>query len=157
MPPLSWGSIDDTWDSRYNAFFFKNRAPCPTPRTPSWSPPSNPGCRHPDDHIIVALPNAPVQGDGRCFLRSTPTFFRPRVGNSQASKTRALLDNCANLCLANKAFLLRCIPSATIHDDFTTGVDGIGSSHTVGYVHAPIYVDCISRIGGKVGKVELNL
>lgn len=45
----------------------------------------------------------------------------------------------------------------TIHEDFTTGVDGIGSARTVGYVHAPIYIDCMSRVGGKVGKVELNL
>lgn len=165
MPPLPWPSFDDDWDRRYGAFFTGKRVPGSSPRTsskfqnrtPSWSPPTNEGCRHPDDHIIVALPDAPVQGDGRCFLRSTPTFFRPRVGHSQAQKTRALLDNCANLCLANKAFLLRCIPSAVIHDDFTTGVDGIGSSQTVGYVHAPIYIDCISRVGGKTGKVELNV
>ena len=44
-----------------------------------------------------------------------------------------------------------------IHEDFTTGVDGIGSARTVGYVHAPIYVDCMSQVGGKIGKVELNL
>ena len=61
------------------------------------------------------------------------------------------------MCLANRAFILRCIPSSSVHDDFTTGVDGIGSAHTVGYIHAPIYVYCISRVGGKIGKVELNL
>ena len=36
-------------------------------------------------------------------------------------------------------------------------MDGIGSARTVGFVHTPIYVDCMSRVGGKVGKVELNL
>ena len=157
MPPVSWPSLDDDWHLPYCAFFVGNRGSRKVPHSFSWSPPANEGCRHPDDHVIVASPNAPVQTDGRCFLRSNPTFFRPRVGHSQAPKTRALLDNCANLYLATKAFILRCIPSAVVHEGFTTGVDGIGSSHTVGYVHAPIYVDCMSRVGGKIGKVELNL
>lgn len=117
----------------------------------------NEGCRHPDDHVIVAPPCLPVQTDGRCFLHSTPTFFRPRIGHSQAPKTRALLDNGANLCLANHAFIINCIPGVPVHDDFTTGVDGIGTARTVGYVHIPIYIDCMSRVGGKTGKVELNL
>ena len=156
MPPLPWPSLDDNWDLQYRAFF-SHHSPRVPPRSPSWSPPSNDGCRHPDDHVIVASPSLPVQEDGRCFLRSTPTFFRPQVGSSRAPRTRALLDNCANLCLANKAFLLRCIPFISVHEDFTTGVDGIGSARTVGYVHAPIHVDCMSRVGGKVGKVELNL
>ena len=49
------------------------------------------------------------------------------------------------------------MPSVFVHEDFTTGVDGIGSARTVGYMHAPIYIDCMSRVGGKVRKVELNL
>ena len=158
MPTLPWPSLDDNWDLQYHAFFSRHRPRVP-PRSisHSWSPPPNDGCRHPDDHVIVASPGLPVQEDGRCFLRSTPTFFRPRVGSSRAPRTRALLDNCANLCLANKTFLLRCMPAITIHEEFTTGVDGIGSARTVGYVHAPIYIDCMSRVGGKIGKVELNL
>ena len=157
MPPMSWPSLDDDWDQRFGIFFSCHRPRVPPPRSPSLSPPPNAGCRHPNNNVIVASPCLPVQADGRCFLRSTPTFFRPRVGSSRAPRTRALLDNCANLCLANKGFILRCIPSVDIHEDFTTGVDGIGSARTVGYVHAPIYVDCMSRIGGKIGKVELNL
>lgn len=156
MPPLRWPSLDDNWDSEYRAFFSHHR-PRITPRPHSWSQSPNDGCRHPDDHVIVASPNLPVQEDGRCFLCSTLTFFRPWVGSSRAPRTRAHLDNCANLCLANKDFLLRCMAAVTIHEDFTTGVDGIGSARTVGYVHAPIYIDCMSRVGGKVGKVELNL
>lgn len=50
----------------------------------------------------------------------------------------------------------RMVPEATIHE-FSTGVDGIGSAKTAGYVHIPIYVDCMSRVGGKTGKVEPNL
>ena len=152
MTPLPWPPLDDGWDTQYHAFFSRH-GPCVPSRSHSWSPPLKEGCRHPDDNIIVASPNLPVQEDGRCFLCSTPTFFRPRVGSSRAPRTRALLDNCANLCLANKAFLLRCMPSVTIHKEFTTGVDGIGSAGTVGYVHAPIYIDCMSRMGGKIGKV----
>ena len=71
-------------------------------------------------------------------------------------KSRAFLDNCANLCLATKSFIKRVAPATTVHV-FSTGVDGIGSAKTTGYVHIPIYVDCMSRIGGKAGKVELNL
>lgn len=159
MPPLSWPPLEDDWDRHFGVFFSRHRPriPPPPPSSPSWSPPLNVGCRHPDDHVIVASPCLPVQGDGRCFLRSTPTFFRPRAGSSWAPRTRALLDNCANLCLVNKALIMRCIPSTDVHDEFTTGVDGIGSARTVGSVHDPIYVDCMSRIGGKIGKVELNL
>ena len=161
LPSLPWPDHNDHWDNDFSAFFVRkrnpHRSPGPKPKTNPWTPPANLGCRHPDDHIIVAPPQSPVQADGRCFLRSTPTFFRPRLGHSQAPRTRALLDNCANLCLANKDFLLSHMPGISIHDDFTTGVNGIGSAHTVGYVHAPIYVDCMSRIGGKIGKVELNL
>lgn len=156
MPPLRWPSLDDNWDSEYRAFFSRHR-PRVTPRPPSWSQPLNDCCRHSDDHVIFASPNLPVQEDGRCFLCSTLTSFRPQVGSSRAPRTQAHLDNCANLCLANKDFLLRCMAAVTIHEDFTTGVDGIGSARTVGYVHAPIYIDCMSRVGGKVGKVELNL
>ena len=156
MTPLPWPPLHDDWDLQYHAFFSRQGPRVPS-RSHVWSPPLNEGCRHPDDNVIVASPNLPVQEDGRCFLRSTPTFFRPRVGSSRAPRTRALLDNCANLCLANKAFLLRCMPSVTIHEEFTTGVDGIGSARTVGYVHAPIYIDCMSRVGSKIGKVELNL
>ena len=156
MTPLPWPPLDDDWDLQYHAFFSRQGPRVPS-RSHAWSPPLNEGCRHPDDNVIVASPNLLVQEDGRCFLRSTPIFFRPRVGSSRAPRTRALLDNCANLCLANKAFLLRCMPSVTIHEEFTTGVDGIGSARTVGYVHAPIYIDCMSRVGSKIGKVELNL
>lgn len=158
IPPLPWPSLDDNWDLQYHAFFSRHRPRVP-PRSTSrpWSPPTNEGCRHPDDHVIVASPGLPVQEDGRCFLRSTPTFFRPRVGSSRTPRTGAHLDNCANLCHADKAFLLRCMPTITIHEEFTTGVDGIGSARTVGYVHAPIYIDYMSRVGGKIGKVELNL
>ena len=155
MPPLPWPDGDDWWTHDFRAFLAR-RKPTNTPMA-AWTPPLNDGCRHPSDHIIVAPPRSPVQGDGRCFLRSTPTFFRPRVGHSQAPRTRALLDNCANLCLANKAFILRSVSGISVCDDFTTGVDGIGSARTVGYVHIPIYVDCMSRMGGKAGKVELNL
>lgn len=115
IPPLTWPSLDDDWDHRFAVFFSRNRPRVPLP-APSWSPPPNAGCRHPEDHVIVASPCLPVQADGRCFLRSTPTFFRPRVGRSRAPKTRALLDNCANLCLANKAFIQKCVPSVAIHE-----------------------------------------
>lgn len=152
LPPLPWPGPDDGW-YQDPSVFSASHTPTPPFR---WTPPLNPDCRHPDDHIIVAPPSMPTQGDGRCFLRSTPTFFRPRIGSSRALKTRALLDNCANLCLANRAFMERMVPSITVHD-FVTGVDGIGSTKTSGYVHVPIYVDCMARIGGKVGKVELNL
>ena len=153
MPPLPWSDSDAGRDHDFHAFLARR----PPPPLKDWVPPLNDGHRHPDDHIIVAPPRSPVQEDGRCFLRSTPTFFRPRVGHSHAPRTRALLDNCANLCLANKAFILRAVPGISIYDDFTTGVDGIGSARTIGYVHLPIYVDCLSRVGGKAGKVELNL
>lgn len=155
MPPLPWPDGDTWWDHDFRAFLARRRTPPLT--LPRWTPRSNDGCRHPNDHIIVAPPHSPVQEDGRCLLRSTPTFFRPRIGHSQAPRVRALLDNCANLCLANKGFILRSVPGISIRDDFTTGVDGIGSSCTVGYVHLPIYVDCMSWVGGKAGKVELNL
>ena len=49
------------------------------------------------------------------------------------------------------------IPNITIHDEFVTGVDGICSAKTSGYVHVPIYIDCMSKVGCKLGKVELNL
>ena len=35
-------------------------------------------------------------------------------------------------------------------------MDGIGSARTVGYVHLPLYIDCMSRAGGPVCKVELH-
>ena len=152
MPPLPWPE-NAGHDNDFRAFLARR----PNPPLSGWIPPLNGGCHHPDDHVIVAAPRSPVQEDGRCFLRSTPTFFRPRVGHSQAPRIRALLDNCANLCLANKAFILQSVPGISVYDDFTTGVDGIGSARTVGYVHLPIYVDCMSRVGGKTGKVELNL
>ena len=100
MPPLLWPTYDNGWESQYRAFFNKNtniKYRKPNSEMSSWAPPPNEGCRHPEDHIIIAPPMIPVQDQGRCFLRSTPTFFRPRVGNSHAQKTRALLDNCANL------------------------------------------------------------
>lgn len=153
MPPLPWPDDDDWQYHNFGAFLARR----PPPLLKDWTPPPNDGCRHPNDHVIVAPPRNPVQDDGRCFLRSTPTFFRPWVGHSQAPRTRALLDNCANLCLANKAFILRSIAGISICDGFTTGVDGIGSARTVGYVHLPIYIDCMSRVGGKAGKVELNI
>ena len=156
MPSLPWDHFGDNWEQDPNVFLSKNCRRPPTAPVFQWTSPANDGCRHPDDHIIVAPPSMPTQTDGRCFLRSTPTFFRPRVGTSRAPKTRALLDNCANLCLANKSFMERAVPGATVHE-FTTGVDGIGSAKTVGYVHIPIYVDCMSRVGGKTGKVEFNL
>ena len=149
------GPLPTKWDEKSYAFFSHRQRP--RPPCSSCTPPPNVDCRHPDDNIIVDPPQFPVQVDGRCFLRSTPTFFRPRVGHSQAPKTGGLLDNGANLCLANHAFILRYIPTVSIHDEFVTGVDGIGTARTIGYVHIPIYVDCMSRVGGKTGKVELNL
>lgn len=163
MPHMPWPSLNDSWDLHYRAFFSHHRPHVPpqSPHVPSrsqpWSPPPNDSCRHPDNHVIMVPRNIPVQEDGRCFLRFTPTFFRPRVGSSRARRTQARLDHCANHCLANKAFILPCMPCVFIHEDFTTGVDGIGSARTVGYMHAPIYIDCMSRVGGKVRKVELNL
>ena len=158
MPPLPWPSLDDNWDLQYQAVVSRHR-PRVRPRstTRPWNPPTNDGCHHANDHVIVASPGLPVHEDGRCFLRSTPTFFRPCVGSCRAPRTRAVLDNCPNLCLANKTFLLRYMPTITIHEEFTTGVDGIGTARTVGYVQVPIFIDCMSRVGGKIGKVELNL
>ena len=163
MPPLPWPSLDDNWALYYRAFFSHHRPRVPSqshhvpPRSHPWSPLPNDSCRDPNDHVIVASPSLPVQEDGRCFLRSIPTFFQPRVGSSRAPRTRVLLDNCAHLCLTNEAFILCCMPSVFNHEDFTTAVDGIGSARTVGNVYAPIHIDCMSRVGGKLGKVELNL
>lgn len=115
MPPLPWPKSIDEWNPISHAFLSRNRKSSPV--FPPWSPPTNAGCRHPDDHVIIRPPRLPVQIDGGCFLHSTPTFFRPRVGH----------------------------------------VDGIGTARTVGYVHLPLYIDCMSQVGGKTGKVELNL
>ena len=153
MPHMPWADSVDSGDLL--AMLAKSKRPANAPPFP-WTPPANHDCRHPDDHIIVAPPSIPTQTDGRCFLRSTPTFFRPRIGHSKAPKTRALLDNCANLCLANRSFLERMSPGNTVHE-FSTEVDGIGTARTSGYVHIPIYIDCMSKVDGKVGKVELNL
>ena len=157
MPPLAWFGHDGADSSKYQAFLSTrpNRVRGdfrPIPLSPDYS-----DRRHPQDNVVVATPDIPLQGDGRAFLRSTPTFFRPRLGFSNAPKMRALLDNCANLCLANKDFVVKHVPGTNILDDFTTGVDGIGSTRTVGYVHLPIYVDCMSRIAGRLCKVELHL
>lgn len=113
MPCLPWPNMNDNWEDDLFVWTAKSKRP---PNAPPfrWTPPSNTGCRHPDDHIIVAPPSMPTQENGRCYLRSTPTFFRPRVGNSKAPKTRALLDNCANLCLASRAFMERASPDAHI-------------------------------------------
>lgn len=154
LPHLPWPTT--SWDDGAS-FMSRDSRGVSTIDRPEWSPPANSNGRHPGDNIIVAVPRRPLRGDGRSFLHSTPTFFRPRLGNSHAPRTRALLDNCANLCLANTSFVQGCIPDIVIHTDFTTGVDGIGSSRTVGYVLAPIYIDCMSRVGGKLGKIELNL
>ena len=48
------------------------------------------------------------------------------------------------------------VPGITVND-FSTGVDGIGSTMTSGYVHIPLYVHCMAKVGGKIGKVELNI
>lgn len=159
MPPLAWFGHDGAESRQYEEFLSARPS-----RTGGDSRPISPcpisdymSRRHRTDNVIVATPDIPLQGDGRSFLRSTPTFFRPRLGRSDAPKVRALLDNCANLCLANKTFVLTHAPDSVIRDDFTTGVDGIGSARTVGYVHLPLYIDCLSRIEGRTCKVELHL
>ena len=105
MLPLAWfghdgvGSYETFLSARSTRTRGESRpiSPC---HTSSYA-----DCRHPQDNVVIAVPDIPLQGDGRSFLHSTPTFFCSRLGFSQAPKMRALLDNCTNLCLANKAFV----------------------------------------------------
>ncbi|KAF8427970.1 hypothetical protein BGX38DRAFT_1234838 [Terfezia claveryi] len=154
MPKIPWEETPQNWADAYPALFTRNAKQ----RTLiNWTPKSQIDGRDPSDNVIVAIPHVNPQEDGRCYLRSTPTYFRPRVGFSKGKKVRVLLDNCANLCLANMDFLQKQIPELKVDRSFMTEVKGIGQSSTEGFVHIPIYIDCMSRVGGKTGKVELNL
>ena len=157
MPPLAWFGHDgmrsyETFLSIHSTRARGESRPISLCHTSSYA-----DCRHPQDNIVIAVPDIPLPGHGRSFLCSTPTFFRPRLWFSQAPKMRALLDNCANLCLANKAFVLGQVLSCNVRNDFLMGMDGIGSPRTAGYVHLALYLDCISRVGGPICTVGLHL
>ncbi|KAF8445121.1 hypothetical protein BGX38DRAFT_1143604 [Terfezia claveryi] len=142
MPKIPWQEIPDNWADAYPALFngkLNHRG-----KMANWQPKSPLNGRDPSDNIIIAKPHINPQDDGR-------------IGSSKGKKVRALLDNCANLYLANLDFLQQPIPDLKINDSCTTEVKGIGCSTTVGYVHILIYIDCMARVGGKPGKVELNL
>lgn len=132
--------------------------PLPARRRPHLSAGPHPQTMVAATLMIISLSPPPPCPHKRTVAASSvpPSHSSARVGSSRAPKSSALSDNCANLCLANKSFIERVAPAATVHE-FSTGVDGIGSAKTTGYVYIPIYVDCMSRIGGKSGKVELNL
>jgi hypothetical protein len=105
--------------------------------------------------ILEPTPIDPIVLDGTSYARSSPTFFKAKLGDSERPCTIGLLDNCASLSLLDRK-ILTTMPEARIKEK-TIRIQGVGTDTSKEFCVLPIYIDCIRSCGGIKEKAKIKI
>jgi hypothetical protein len=93
--------------------------------------------------------------DGTSFARTSPTFFKARLGNPDHENLIGLLDNCASLSLLDRK-VLNGIPGVRTHQKMVR-IQGVGADVSKEFCVLPIFIDCVRACGGVKEKARIKI
>jgi hypothetical protein len=108
-----------------------------------------------DAYVMEPRPLDPAKLDGTAYARSSPTFFKARLGNKDNKSVVGLLDNCASLSLIDRE-LLAYLPDTQIRKEHVR-IQGVGSDESKEFCILPIYIDCVRSKDGQKESARVKL
>jgi hypothetical protein len=87
--------------------------------------------------------------------RSSPTFFKARLGNKDNKCVVRLLDNCASLSLIDRKLLAQ-LPGVQTRKEHIR-IQGVGSDKSKEFCVLPIYIDCVRSKDGQKESARIKL
>jgi hypothetical protein len=104
---------------------------------------------------IEPTPIEPALLDGTSYARTSPTFFKARIGSPNNRSMAGLLDNCASLSLLDRK-ILNDIPGVKTHEKMVR-IQGVGADISKEFCVLPIYIDCVRACGGVKEKARIKI
>jgi hypothetical protein len=108
-----------------------------------------------DAYVMEPRPLDPAKLDGTAYARSSPTFFKARLGSKDNKCVVRLLDNCASLSLIDRK-LLAYLPDAQIRKKHVC-IQGVGSDKSNEFCILPIYIDWVRSRDGQKESARVKL
>jgi hypothetical protein len=108
-----------------------------------------------DAHVIEPRPMDPAKLDGTAYARSSPTFFKARLGSKDNKCLVGLLDNCASLSLIDRKLLAE-LPDVQIRKEHVK-IQGVGSDESKEFCILPFYIDCVKSKDGQKESARVKL
>jgi transposase InsO family protein len=108
-----------------------------------------------EECVMELQPLDPAELDGTAYARSSPTFFKARLGSKDNKNVVGLLDNCASLSLIDRKLLAH-IPEVRIQEKHVR-IQGVGSDESKEFCVLPIYIDCVRSKDGQKESARVKL